>query len=255
MRSNSREFKIYIVLRKIIEFVLADKVYKCELKPFKELIERFINGYIQLFDDTLPFKVHHLEHYPDAILEFGLLSNVSTLSSERTLQLLTRSIESSRNSMNLPLSIAKAFTFKIESLFNLEVISEISKIPSNYEQFFNNLNSDQRISDLRSITIENTKIDKSELYLIKVADEKFNLPVFIKILKIYYTNNKPIIIGRIVVARSFIFKYHAYGIQYTEEIVKININQILHHKSLCCYTYRGQYFAIRNFHVHFYLNQ
>lgn len=115
LSSNSNEFHLYIIFRKIVEFVLSDKIYKSELTPFNELIQKFIKGYILLFDDTLPFKVHHIEHYPKAILDFGLLINVSTLSSERTLQLLTRSIESSRNSLNLPLSIARSFHFKIES--------------------------------------------------------------------------------------------------------------------------------------------
>lgn len=85
VRSNSELFGLYKKFRKIVEFIFADKVIKNELESFKELINSFITGYITHFNDTFPFKVHHLEHYPQAILEFGILANVSTLSSERTL--------------------------------------------------------------------------------------------------------------------------------------------------------------------------
>lgn len=221
IKSSSQEFDLYDIFRKIIEFILADKVLRSELTSFKELIGRFINGYIQLFDDTVTFKIHHLEHYPDAILEFGILANVSTLSSERTLQLLTRSVESSRNSLNLPVSIARAFSFKIESLFNMETITQInfSRIPSNHANLFKNIASQPQIfTILRSITCENKKVDKNCFYLVKICARDTNLPVFVKVLEIYYTKNQPYIIGQMYLARSYERKYHAYSAQMTDKL-------------------------------------
>lgn len=252
LRSISEKFKLYLVFRKIIEFIMADRVYRSELPQFKNLIGEFINGYIEHFDDTLPFKVHHVEHYPEAILEFGLLTNVSTLSSERTLQLFTRSIESSRNSKNLPLSIAKSFTFNIESLFNLEVISEVnfSDIPANYTSLFpENVNKSLRFKELRSITIENTKLDKNCFYLFRMRAIGTGLPVFIKILKIFWSDNRPIIIGQIYSSRCYVEKYQVYGILITDKIGFITVGQILHHKPLYVYTYQNHLFAMKSFYI------
>lgn len=259
--TSSEEFKIYNLFRKIVDFIFTDKVYKAEIPAFRESISRFIHGYIRTFGQfekhSIPFKIHHLEHYPDLILEFGILSNVSTLSSERTLQLLSRAVEGSRNCLNLPLSIAKSFNFKIESLFNLEIISELmfSQVPKTYHQYFPPSTDHQsKILDLSSITIENTRIVKSGLYLVKMCDNNTKLPVFMKVLKLYYFNNQPVIIGRIVLARTFTKRYLAYGIHETNQEYKFQPNQIIFHKPLYWYKYKDNLFVMKTFHVFFYLN-
>lgn len=114
------------------------------------------------------------------------------------------------------------------------------------------MQSSQTFKELRSITIENTKVDVNSLYLFKMNNRETNLPVFLKILRIYYFNDRhlPMIIGKLYLARSFVEKYYAYGVQETNEIGAINgTSKLLHHKPLCMYTYRNQTFVLRDFHV------
>lgn len=115
-----------------------------------------------------------------------------------------------------------------------------------------NIDNAQILKRLRSITVENRKVDKGGMYLVNLVGCKTQKPVFVKVLCIYYSD-RPYIIAKMFLARSFEMKYHAYGTFETDKINILTMNQIIHHKPLCNFTYRDQLFVLRNFHVFFYI--
>lgn len=190
--NNSKEFEIYDQFKTILIYVHSHKFDKRELNDFDKLVKKFIKNYIDFFpNDTVTFKIHHTEHYKNEILEFGPLIGISTLPGERTLQRLKRSIEGSRNAINIPVSICKSFSLKEENYYILKTIrvfDDLDKINVQFKEYFKNFNDIQNIQQLSELISHNLKLKTKGLYLLEKSYQ--NLPIFVRIECMYNVHYK-----------------------------------------------------------------
>lgn len=67
-KKDSKEFEIYSQFKKILVFVQSPRFDRRELPKFDILVDSFIKNFIICFpNDTMTFKVHHIEHYKKEI--------------------------------------------------------------------------------------------------------------------------------------------------------------------------------------------
>lgn len=77
---TSNLWKLYLQLRFIINTCLSDYIMRIDLDEFEYECNKFTRWFSQLFkNQNTPFKVHHIDHYSDAIKNFGPLYLLSTL--------------------------------------------------------------------------------------------------------------------------------------------------------------------------------
>ena len=95
LTASSMLYQQYLLLRKIVNFLMSPAISTSELPEF----ERGADTYIKLNDETgqsLTPKIHHLKHYGMLIREFGPLINYSTLRFERAHQIGKNAIANPR---------------------------------------------------------------------------------------------------------------------------------------------------------------
>ncbi|XP_031358295.1 uncharacterized protein LOC116182914 isoform X1 [Photinus pyralis] len=76
---DNQFWKLYLLLRKIIDLVLADVVTNETCCLLKDLIAKHHSLYKELFNTTLKPKYHNLVHYPFIMKQVGPLKHLSSL--------------------------------------------------------------------------------------------------------------------------------------------------------------------------------
>lgn len=251
-------FHLYALLRKIINFCLADEIYREDLSHLKDLSSKFIDLFINTFaNESVVFKMHYLEHYDEVITEFSLPMLSSTLVYERVNQKVIRSTEGSRNYIDIALQMFNNFSFKVEDYFKLSVLEEfreLNRLDSIYIEFINKqLRNNERvelIQDCDLLVYDNMKVKLGNFYLLQYSNPSNNMPVFIQVLKLFYLNNRiPIIAGRLHAATEYYEPQMIYKFKRLRDVISIHPNQILHHKKMICFKTNEENFVIDNFYV------
>lgn len=252
----SKKYQCYFLLRKIINICSTDEIYKEDLPRFKSLCSKFIDLYIEAFPDlTVIFKIHYLEHYEECINEFSLLMLSSTLVYERVNQKAIRSVEGSRNYIDLALQIFNNFTFKVDDYFKLDVqqtFNSLQGVEPTLASYFDNSRGIQitDVKDCKMIIIDNMKVKLFNYYLYNYKHPTTGLPLFLYVTKIYYVNNRiPVIIGRVFAANAYSRDYAAYMVQMTHDVIAINLKQILHHKKATVFTNNNNFYINDTFYI------
>lgn len=253
---QSNEFKLYFLLRKIINFCLADEVYREDLIHLKSLSGKFIDLFIETYrEESVVFKMHYLEHYDEIIEEFSLLMLSSTLVYERVNQKVIRSTEGSRNYVDLALQMFNNFTFKVEDYFKLDVLQEhqnLNQVEDIYRSFISRSTNEpiQRIQECQLIIYENMKVKLLNFYMIGHTNNENNFPVFICVQKIFFINNSiPIIIGRLYAACEYSMTHLIYKFKRMRDVIGIHPNQIIYHKKMLTFNSNENSFIVDNFYV------
>ena len=239
---NSKEYRVYLQLRKLVNFFMARFFVKSDLKRIKREVERFYQIYFKYIirpslkqrskkkHVKFTMKMHHLVHYVKLIKLFGPLYVFSTLRFERKHQSCKKGIKSSNCRKNLSYSIIKSLNFNLKLNDKLveKVIfrSEISNVYEDRVLEFLDLNSE--VTELSQLVHKGTKFVKTQFYILKRTSENF-LPIFVQILHIFKQEDAYIVIGLQYDTLKFDQKRYAYVTKRTNTVIQIT--NLEHYKS------------------------
>lgn len=219
----------------------------------------FNHQFSRLFTGNTPFKVHNIDHYPEATEEFGCLFYYSTIRYERVHQLIKRFVQSSNNNTSLPQQIC--YKWVVVNLINLNQKATVEKsddiyeiyessdygndVPDNFARF---IDRDRNCTALNSFNLNGSLIKINEIYLYKRYSISSNpFPIFVRILGILKQDDSVKIVGKHI----FCIKYHervqAFEVIEREEISLVD--RIEWHKSINVISANGSYLIIQNFYV------
>ncbi|XP_071568106.1 uncharacterized protein [Temnothorax nylanderi] len=77
--TNSSVWKLYVMLRKIVNISMLESVTNDIIDSFAILISQYLELYLKIFKCSFKVKHHYLTHYERIIHEFGPLKNFSTM--------------------------------------------------------------------------------------------------------------------------------------------------------------------------------
>lgn len=253
--TNDSVYKQYLLMRKIVNFIMAKEIHVYDIDQFnndvKELIKlNFENGL------SYYLKVHHLTHYSELMLQFGPLSNYSTLRFERYHQQGKRSVRNSESKINLAYQISKAYIKKIESydsdnnivLINLKSSCILSEIDKNYLSYID-LNTDCILYE--SIYCDRVKYKINNVYLLKYKDDSSQrYPIFFYIDYIIEQNNRIKILGRPLQTLTFDRSKYRYTVKFINRYLLLDSN-FQHYKSLNLFKENNYYYVSKTFYIPF----
>lgn len=242
---NSNEWKLYLLLRKIVNFLLSPSFLREDIEVLEQDIKKFCLNY-SFFFSSGTFKVHHLTHYVMAIYAFGPLFFYSTLRYERVHQFIKRLVKNSQNFGTLPHQIAHSWATQFSiSLLNVKK-PEYENVDREYEpsQFDSKIPPyilqliDRSINliILKSALINDIDIEQNKIFLYKYKTSNENYyPLFIKIEFIIKQNNVIKLVARPLHTNRFLKTLNCFEIKEIENNSHCFIasaDQFKYHKSL-----------------------
>lgn len=264
INKKSNLWNLYLLLRKILNFVLSDEVLKNDLDEFKSECRQFNTQFSKLFIGRTPFKVHHVDHYGDATENFGCLFHYSTVRYEREHQLMKKFVQSSLNYTSLPQQIC--YKWVVVNLIDLnesendysetkEDIYEIfevpfiynNEIPSYLMQF---INTTENLITLNSTDLNGNEVNVGNVYLYKRFRDADNpLPEFVKIIEIFKQNNEIKVIGRLIFACSYHSDIMAFEVIEGQQDEIFVIRKVEWYKSINVIKTSTKYIILQNFYI------
>lgn len=98
-------WQLYLLLRQIMDIVLAKRLYKGAACQLKVLIEEHHKLFVSLTGKSLTPKMHFFTHYPRVIAESGPTSHLSTIRKEAKHRDLTQSAGTNMSRVNIAHSL------------------------------------------------------------------------------------------------------------------------------------------------------
>lgn len=255
---NSKEFEVYLQLRKVINFFMASSFTKIDLQHIKIEIEYFYEIYFKFIIKPslknrsskkhikFTMKMHHLVHYVKLIKLFGPLYVFSTLRFERKHQSCKKNIKSSNCRKNLSLSIIKNLNSSSLKV-NDEVIEQVilkARIASVYKdrRILNFLDLNKELIELRHLVHNHVKFVKGHFYILKRTSYNL-LPIFVQILHIFKQENTYVVVGLLYQTTRFDGKRYSYVVKETNDLIQVTCLE--HYKS--CLKVRK--FIVKDFYL------
>lgn len=243
LSKNSDLWKLYLLLRRIINFCYSTTVYEIDLGQFEYECKIFNRAFFNIFNQSrTPFKVHHIQHYAHAIKSFGPLFYLSTLRYERVHQLLGRLVRGSQNFTTLPKQIAMRWS--LISLMNLskpEITDdsiyecyEVAEIKDNVCSNLHGLiNLSSELIVLNNAIVNDLEIKANQIYLIQYNQSTENLlPLFARICHIFKQNDQIKIVGKYLNAEQYFPTVDCSKVVEKEAFCEINCSSIKYHKDV-----------------------
>lgn len=106
-------WKMFLLLKRIVEYVCAPRISVGQIAFLKTLIADFISLVKEFLPSCLVPKLHYLCHYPTLILMFGPLIRLFTLRFESKHVFFKRVIRSCKNYNNLTCTMAKKYVCRM----------------------------------------------------------------------------------------------------------------------------------------------
>lgn len=243
IKRDSNEWKLYIQLRKIVDFLESDFYDKKDVEIVQKDIEHFVYNYSFIIQHVKP-KVHVLTHIEKLIKEFSVLKLLSTLRLERLHKLNKTAIKTSQNFISLPLQVVKFWALNFtQNSFTFELIktpkveynnNEILKYVPNLLLKF--LDKESQLIVYTDYQLNNLLlIEEYSFFLINYNDEN-GLPVFIKIDFIFEQAGKTKFICKIIKTLEFIKNIYSFKVRILDDYVEYSeenlVDQIKFHKKL-----------------------
>lgn len=172
--------------------------------------------------------MHFFRHYGTVVFEFGPLIFSSTLRYERVHQKLKRSIEGSRNSMNLPMSFAKAYSFNLD-----EKEADYDKILRKHANY-SSLESEfveYVVQEIKSTCFGGMKFKTNRYYVLQKTST-LNNPPFIRVIKLLRRAGELFIIGRLVDGNGFDIKFYSYIVKNKSDLMRLQPKMLWHYEPL-----------------------
>lgn len=126
---NDEHWKLYLLLRQIIDIVTTPRIVRYHAKILKGLIKEHNELYMKLFKTTLKPKFHNMIHYPRILLENGPVINFWCMRYESRHRQIKGNAQSTNCSKNLLKTIATKQALKFCEMANTLNIGNNFKIP------------------------------------------------------------------------------------------------------------------------------
>ena len=239
MPTDGDKFEVYCQLRDISNFCFHDSVYLNDLALFEELVKKYILLYHSTYpDQTIRPKMHYLLHYARLIPELGPPLYHNQQPTERCHQRAKRILESVRSFVNLEATISNSFQTNLEAAFKEEEqIKRQFKSWSDVDVEFlhlidcNELESCQ-LQEMAFVTVDLIRIDAGSVYLYRHQIANSDLPIFVKILKIFKYKGDYYFIARLLKSKYFNKKLYSFAAEFDSQVRLFNVKQLVHYHEL-----------------------
>lgn len=242
-------WKLYLLCRRICDYVMAPVVNKNDL-PMLEILISHHHQQLAALEAHFTPKVHYLIHYPRLMMLFGSLRPLWSMRFESNHQYFKNMARRVRNFQNITYTLAERYqrrkcceqagtnclgsSYKFPE--SLKVLS-VRKLPKPVTDALCRKFSMPRDVQCRSakwLTYDGCKLFLNGLLALQSTLN--DLPLFVRICYILEYLGLWIVCGRLVVCDSFLEHYHAYSIKETEEWIAITPNEaVTHHPVLSSY--------------------
>jgi len=246
VNEENQFWQLYLLLRQIMDIVLAKRLYKGAAFQLKALIEEHHRLFVSLTGKCLTPKMHFFIHYPRVIAESGPISHLSTIRKEAKHRDLTQSARSNMSRVN----IAHSLAVKHQLGMCYRFISKEGIIPdtqigsgqilylNEILPFFENLSIDIRGTECMS---SNWVQYKGTIYKkgMVVATGAYNLcPNFGKIKLILHSSYDacPILVCNVLKNIGLYEHVLGYEIDETDDWLCIKLSDLLDYKPLYAHT-------------------
>lgn len=230
--NNDPIYEQYIILRKIVNFLINPVVNISDLDQFDKDVSDYLKLHISNGLSVTP-KTHHLIHYSEIIREFGPLIYYSTLRFERLHQIGKLRVINSRNKKNLSYSIIKAYVYNINEKTSpptAEVLINKDLIKDEFFDFFQFIDQSKDLKLIKSITFKNFKIKTGNYYLYKNGDcTPLNYPLFFYVESVIKQETTKIL-GYLVEVDHFDRNKYAYFLK--ESLAAKELDKLPYYKKL-----------------------
>lgn len=259
IKRESNIWKLHILLRKIINFVLSPEVVKDDLTEFESDCRLFNHQFSRLFSGNTPFKVHNIDHYAEATEDFGCLFYYSTMRYERVHQLMKKFVQSSQNYTSLPQQICYKWVVVNLIKFNenrqekqddiLEIYDnnsyENGDLPERFLQF---IDQSRECIALKSFMLNGTLIEDKNIYLYKRYNSTppNHFPIFVRIVAILKQAETKIL-ARFITCSKYYERIQAFEVHENQDL-RI-IDKVEWHKSIKVINASNSYLILQNFYV------
>jgi len=189
---NCLTWKLYILLREILDVILSPSVSAVEIPYLESIIEDHHYLYQRLYGLTLIPKHHHLLHYPHAIRQVGPILNFWAMRFEGRHRFLKHVANISCNFKNIAKTVTKrnqmclSYKFLLNRPFRDQYISEVSELVQISDTEFletisQTLGTDEGVIHiLNSLENESFKIKPKDV-LVKCWNDPNCQPLFIRV--------------------------------------------------------------------------
>lgn len=253
------DWKLYLLLRRIVEFAYSFKVKRIDLDQFHSDILNFLEMYSKsstFSGQTFTYKLHHLTHYKQSFERYGPLIYLATLRFERVHQKLKNFVRSSKNRKNVPLSMAKAYINhlatqkdernEIELENDRERELEFDEVKINVESECLKFLDNKKTKLLNRCLVENTELQIGNVYFWKVVDD---FPLFLFIHRMFKQEGRLIILCKLIKTRSFDLNNWTYEVEMLDDLIEFKFK--IFFKPLIFYLSDRQYHVVKSFYIPF----
>lgn len=222
---NDKHWKIYILLRQIIDIVTSPRITKEDANFLKNLIQNFLELYIALGERLKP-KFHILVHYPNLLLKNGPLVCFWSMTFEAKHEELKQSSTSNSCNINKLVTIATKQTLRMcEIIHSLDCKKTTSfSCPDKNKEFFEKVEIHSTFYKIGTYIV--TKIKETEIE-------------FGKIIKIFEINDSVYFHLKLYDEITFDEHSHAYIVCETSNEKLLNYDN-LPNAEPCLYVKRGE---------------
>lgn len=248
-------YKLYIQLRRIVDFCYSTSIEKQDLASFDEMVAAFLFNLAEM-EKHVTIKPHNMVHYTDSIIEHGPLFYLATLKYERLHQLLKSFIMNSKNYTCLALQMTKQWLiYFFDNSFvekNEEKIFETyspSELQTKVDQvFMSHIDSSIDLTVLKSVTIKSIQISPDFVFLYKNFDDNC-FPSFVKVCKIFKQNGAVKFVGKKLITNQFIKKLYSFSVGESDEIVELDLFNLNYHKRLLFGRFNELSLVVKTFYI------
>ena len=244
-------------MRRIASVIICEKAYQFDFNQFDKDVYSYFDLFFKCFINnkankaTITFKQHHMVHYTKLMRYFGPLILQSTLKYERLHQTMINIFADSKNSKDIPQTTIKFYSTswmidamqdQTSSIYKRIILKDdiLNLIDPSYQQF---INQNQDLIELKEVTEYDIKFRPGFIFVYYSVDlNNNNLPLFVKISKLFSQNNKNIILGNLIKTINFDKNSHFYIIDsaFDGQTVEISPSSLTLYRPLISHSIQKQ---------------
>lgn len=221
-------YDLYLKLVDVMELLTCRRVTNPVAAALTDAVRKLNVAYSNISSRThVPPKLHFLVHYPTAMLRNGPSVSLSSMTFEKKHKELKRSLTSIASTVNTPLSAAKKIQLQLNSLLTANELPPYKYIPATLRA----VDRSTTVPLIEAFGLPDTSVFKTTssiespeaitYHVNSIICREFHddpltgcLPQFIKIFKIFYSQNcdKAIALGLPFTTMSWSRHFHAYRV-------------------------------------------
>jgi hypothetical protein len=238
-------WQILLLLKQITQIAFSPKLHKSSLSKLKSLLDMHRKLYVQIFpNEPCTFKLHFIEHYVEAIENYGPLTECWTMRFEAKHQYIKSIVKRSHNFINpwkhiaMKTALMLHFNLSSEHFFNIDNCSSVTE--KNLEDLELNLrhhisNRNPKITTINTYTnIEYNGVVYKEKSAVFLKDDGVNNILFGLINSIMNINGK-IHLWVEIVRAFYNINYDIYELDSSKRFTLIEIDKLTSHQCIVPY--------------------